>query len=206
MPNPKTKPDFTALRGAPAAVASCRFCGVAGYRLKRVRPAGAPARLAISHRAAGVRLPCGTRRRSSALRARGAGSNRRRRPLRHAADVSNAERPWRAQQRATRTRECPPLRPRPAAGCFRSTLRDGSSAPAVRELDGRAPDPSAGTPARPPQPLACRTRPPPARPFSVRRSSRHPRRVADTPSLARAARLNLRQRGGVRRCACPQRR
>ena len=123
------------------------------------------------------------------LRARGAGSNRRRRPLRHAADVSNAERPWRAQQRATRTRECPPLRPRPAAGCFRSTLRDGSSAPAVRELDGRAPDPSAGTPARPPQPLACRTRPPPARPFSVRRSSRPARCATDASSLARAARL-----------------
>ena len=145
-------------------------------------------RLAIS-RTARARLPCGTRRRSSALRARGAGSNRRRRPLRHAADVSNAERPWRAQQRATRTRECPPLRPRPAAGCFRSTLRDGSSAPAVHELDGSAPDPSAGTPARPPQPLACRTRPPPPRPFSVRRSSRPARCAADAPSLARAARL-----------------
>ena len=53
-PNPKTKPELTALSEAAAAVVAAlrasQSCGVAGYRLKRVRPAGAPARLAISHR------------------------------------------------------------------------------------------------------------------------------------------------------------
>eukprot|EP00964_Phaeocystis_antarctica_P162117 scaffold135778_cov139-Phaeocystis_antarctica.AAC.1 len=38
------------------------------------------------------------------------------------------------------------------------------------------------------QPLTCQTRRPPARPFSVGRSSRHAHCAADAPSLARSAR------------------
>ena len=61
-------------------------------------------------------FPCGTRRCVAAFRACGAAlSSRWRRHSRHAENVSNAERPRRARQRATRARECPALRSKPAA-------------------------------------------------------------------------------------------
>eukprot|EP00964_Phaeocystis_antarctica_P163066 scaffold138541_cov277-Phaeocystis_antarctica.AAC.1 len=52
--------------------------------------------------------------------------------------------------------------------------------------------------ARLPQPLTCQTRPPPPRPFSVRRSSRPAHRATDAPSLARDAR----RQSSVNAAAC----
>eukprot|EP00964_Phaeocystis_antarctica_P035604 scaffold20334_cov92-Phaeocystis_antarctica.AAC.2 len=52
--------------------------------------------------------------------------------------------------------------------------------------------------AGPTQPLTCRTRLPPARPFSVQRSSRPAHRATDAPSLARAAR----RQSSVNAAAC----